>query len=149
MFASSSINEVKRVKNALDSTFDIKDLGQAELFLNIQIYKTTAQSLFLSQRSYLIDVLARLNMQDCKSSSTPMENSLQLNYSDTEAEPKQKRGYMQAIGSLLYAALAKRPDISYFANVYASISRTRTITNCLKCVINLLVPYSTCLFESI
>lgn len=49
-------------------------------------------------------------MSDCKTSSTPMENGLQLTYSHTEAEPEFKRRYMQAIVSLLYAALGNRPD---------------------------------------
>lgn len=126
LFASSSKEEVKRVKNALDSIFGIKDLGNAEFILGIQILRTESRSLFLSQRSYLIDVLARFNMQDCKSTSTPMENRLQLKYSEIEAEPELKRKYMQAIGSLLYAALATRPDLSFAVNYLGRFSNRPT-----------------------
>lgn len=68
-------------------------------------------------------------MSDGKSTSAPMENGLQLTYSETEAVPELIKRYMQAIGSLLYAALGTRPEISFAVNYLGRSSNRPTATH--------------------
>ncbi len=113
LFASSAQTKVDRVKGALHSKFGIKDLGEAEFILGIQVQRHPTGQIFLSQQAYLKDVLARFNMTECRTKDTPMDSGIQLEPSKVEAEPELKRTYLQAIGSLLYATLGTRPDLAF------------------------------------
>ncbi len=129
LFASACQAEVDRVKAALHSKFGIKDLGEAEFIIGIQIQRRPSGEIFLSQKAYLLDVLARFNMSGCKSASIPMEVGVQLQYFDTEADPELKRRYLQAIGSLLYATLGTRPDLAFAVNYLGRFANTPTPTH--------------------
>jgi hypothetical protein len=115
LFASLAQTEVDRVEAALHSEFGIENLGEAEFILGIQVQRRASGQIFLSQQACGKDVRARFNMAECLTKKTPMEPGLQLEISKTKAEPKLKRRYPQAIGSLLYATLGTRPDLAFAA----------------------------------
>lgn len=129
LFASASQAEVDRVKAALHLKFGIKDLGEAEFILGIQIQRRPSGEIFLSPRAYLLDVLARFNTSGCESAPIPMEVGLQLQYSDIEAEPEFKWRHLQAIGSLLYATLGTRPDLAFAVNYLGRFANRPTPTH--------------------
>ena len=54
-------------------------------------------------------------MENCKPISTPVEKGLKLSKGDCPRDDQNKleAPYAQAIGSLMYAMLCTRPDISY------------------------------------
>jgi hypothetical protein len=56
---------------ALQRKFMMKDLGPLHHFLGI-IAERRPQGLFLHQRQYVIDILERADMSDCKHCSTPL-----------------------------------------------------------------------------
>ena len=112
-----------RVKAALNSEFGIKDLCEAECFEHSDSEKASGE-LFISQRAYSLNVLARFNIPGCKAASISMEVGLQSQYSDTEAQPEFQMKYLQAIGSLLYANQGSRPDLA-FAVIYFGWSASR------------------------
>ena len=53
MFTSPDLGEIKRVKKALHEKFGLKNLGEAEYMLGIQIKREGSGSLLLSQEAYL------------------------------------------------------------------------------------------------
>src|SRR5438128_1260663 len=101
------------------SEFDMKDLGVAKKILGMEIIRDRKSGLlFLSQQSYIKKVLHRFNMHDAKSVSTPIAphfklSASQCSASDEEFEYMSRVPYSSAVGSLMYAMVCSRPDLSY------------------------------------
>jgi hypothetical protein len=55
----------------------MKDLGPLHHFLSITM-EHRPQGLFLHQRQYVIDILERAGMSDCKPCSTPIDTQAKL-----------------------------------------------------------------------
>ncbi|KAE8716394.1 hypothetical protein F3Y22_tig00110121pilonHSYRG00025 [Hibiscus syriacus] len=67
LVASKSKEEVQKIKDMLNSEFDMKDLGPVTKILGMEITKNRKKSsLFLSQKSYIQKVLIRFNMHEAK-----------------------------------------------------------------------------------
>ena len=116
---SKSKKDIDRVKSDLSKIFKMKDLGPTTFLLGIQVdHNREARTLSLSQRQYILDMLTRFNMTDCKPVTTPMEPGLRLT-TDTsplnaeDAAEMKTVPYMNAVGALNYLAIATHPDISY------------------------------------
>jgi hypothetical protein len=77
----------------------------------------------LCQREYIAKVLRRFNMENAKQVSTPLaghfKNLSKLYYPKTEEEHKRMEyvPYASAVGSLMYAMVCTRPDISHAVGV--------------------------------
>ena len=67
---SFSIHVITFISN-LAQQFSLKDLGNLAYFLGIEAHYTS-NSLFLSQRKHVKDLLHQLNMVDAKVVSTPL-----------------------------------------------------------------------------
>jgi hypothetical protein len=110
---SSSFALVVEVKEFLKSRFSMKDLGEAEYILGIQIIRNADRtSITLSQRSYMHTILRRFEMEHCKPVLTPMEPGLRLEPLPAGSQPFDVP-YQALIGSLMYLMLATRPDIAF------------------------------------
>ena len=70
-------------------------------------------------------------MQDINPVKTPMDSNLKLKPGEPEAE-NGNNNYASLIGSLMYAAVATRPDIAYVINRLASFT-----ANSIVSIINL------------
>ncbi|GAA5913711.1 hypothetical protein JCM6882_002323 [Rhodosporidiobolus microsporus] len=119
LFVSPSLDEIARVKGGPKAEYGIKDLGDAKFILGIQVHRRSNGGIFLSQCAYLDDVLLRLGQAGTKSALTPMIPNLQLRAAplDYTPEPAFRRRYMQAVGSLMYAMLGTRPDLTHAVGV--------------------------------
>lgn len=122
----------------LSKEFEIKDLGNLPYFLGIEVISLW-HGLRLSQTKYVMDLLKRSNMLECKPCSTPLAAKSQLSASDGDLLLDVTE-YRHLVGSLQYLTLT-RPDISYAVQHVAqfmSISRTshmlavKRILRCLK-----------------
>lgn len=117
--ASPSKTEIDRIKRLLGERFKIKDLGPISYLLGIKVdYNRKSRCLKLSQSQYIIDMLSRFNLSDCKGVSTPMDPGSQLSRKDSPSTPEEisemkKVPYMNAVGALMYLAIASRPDIAF------------------------------------
>jgi hypothetical protein len=74
---SSTAKAADHLLAKLRQTFPIKDLGHLGYFLGIEV-KHQRGSLHLSQQKYISDLLARTNMTEAKTVSTPMAVSDKL-----------------------------------------------------------------------
>jgi hypothetical protein len=116
LLASDSVAELTKVKAELQTCFDMDDMGEASFALGIKITRDrAARTLTISQGGYLRDVLTRFDMQDSRPVGTPMDPKCKLEPStaETELDATGKTQYQSAVGALLHAARATRPDISY------------------------------------
>jgi len=75
------------------------------------------RSIPIDQIGYINRVLDRFEMTDCRKHSTPMEISYKPHAIQAEEPPFDSRTYQKAIGSILYAALGTRRDITYATSV--------------------------------
>lgn len=114
---SNSIKLKKWVKEQLMKRFEMKDLGTASYCLGIKIERDRKNgSISLNQTQYLENTLNRYNMQECHAVTIPLDPNQKLSKGNCK-EPKMANvPYQAAVGSLLYAAQATRPDITYAVN---------------------------------
>lgn len=65
------------LKENLPKEFEIKDLGMLKYFLSIKVAYSKAR-IFLSQRKYVLDLLAKIGMIGGKGAGTPMDPNTKL-----------------------------------------------------------------------
>jgi len=105
------------VKAKLSEKYKITNLGPARQFLGIEIHRDeNGTGISLGQKAFITTILKRFHMQDAHGVTTPMDPNVKLDLADDRGEKeldKDSVKHSQAIvGSLMYAALATRPDIS-------------------------------------
>jgi len=72
IITGSDIEEIAQLKNNLFREFEMKDLGGLKYFLGIEVLRFN-KGIFISQRKYIMDLLAEIEMVDCKPTDTPMQ----------------------------------------------------------------------------
>src|SRR4051812_25018517 len=113
----TNMKVINEVKSFLSKSFDMKDLGEADVILNIKLIKDET-GITLSQSHYVEKILCRFGYFGSKTSPTPYDSSVTLR-KNRRITVDQLR-YSQIIGSLMYLASATRPDISF---VVSKLSR--------------------------
>ena len=106
----TNIDAINEVTCFLSKSFDMKDLGEANVILNIKLLKDES-GITLLQSHYVEKVLSRFGFMDSKPSLTPYDPSVALRKNKKIARDQLR--YSQIIGSLMYLASATRPDISF------------------------------------
>jgi hypothetical protein len=98
----------------LETMFNIKKLGEIRQLLGMEITRHSDGSIFLSQTQYITKILERFQMHNSNPVTTPMDSHVKLTKTpDSENYPEIKRVYQNMVGSLMYAAISTRPDISF------------------------------------
>lgn len=106
----SDLDQINNTKKFLCETFDMKDLGQADVILGVKIIRSN-EGIMLSQSHYVEKVLRKFNHFDCTPVSTPFDPSTKLMPNDGRAFSQNQ--YASAIGSLMYCMTCTRPDIAF------------------------------------
>ena len=123
LLACRSLSALIAVKEQLSRLFSMKDIGEAEYVLGIQISRDRAsRSLSLSQAQYVRGVVERFNMAHANPEWTPCVVKQDLRRATSPATPaeyEQMRSvpYSSAVGAVMYAMLGTRPDIAYAVSV--------------------------------
>ena len=109
VLTASSPDLRHRIIAALQREFSMKDLGELHHFLGMQVQRT-ASGLFLSQHQYMLDILERAGMADCKPCATPVDINPKLS---ADGDPiSDATDYRSLAGALQYLTFT-RPDIAY------------------------------------
>ena len=99
----------------------MKDLGETSYVLGIQIlYDRPSGILRLSQHTYIECILKRFNMQSYSSGKTSIVkgdrfSKGQCPHNDIERDRMKAVPYSPIVGSLMYAQVCTRLDISFMA----------------------------------
>ena len=104
------------VKKALQATFHIEDRGRLHWFLGTRI-RQEAGKVTVDQERYKETMLGRFQMDQGKPSRTPVDLIWKLQTAQSGDEEADQRIYRSLVGSLLYLAKQKRPDIMFTVNV--------------------------------
>jgi hypothetical protein len=105
-------------KRELTSEFEMKDLGLMHYFLGLEVWQRPNE-IFLSKGKYIVEILQRFGIMDCKSMATPMVTNLEL-LSDSSSNLVDPTIYRHLIESLMYLGNT-RPDICFAVNTFESI----------------------------
>jgi hypothetical protein len=105
--------ELTSFKHAMQSEFQMTDLGIMKYFLGIEVDQST-KGIFVCKQKYAADVIKRLCMEDCNLVETPIPLGTKLSKQD-EGPTVDSTLYKSLAGSLLYLTTT-RPDIMYATN---------------------------------
>ncbi len=98
-------------KKKLRKRFEMKDQGEIHYFLGMSIKRDRkTKTMTIDQALYIEKVLKRFSMNECNPVSIPLESGMKFQKSDDSYIDI--TNYQAAIGSLIYAAISTRPDIS-------------------------------------
>jgi hypothetical protein len=104
--------------------FKTKDLGKLSFILGIKVEHSIDGTVRLSQKSYIEKIMLKFNLENTKSTDTPIQPNHNLTR-DLRNEKSSLRKlfdvttYRQALGSLIYLMTCTRPDIAYSIGVLA------------------------------
>jgi len=114
------------VRAKVSEKYTITNLGPARQSLGIEIHRDEiGTGISLGEKAYIPTILRRFGMEHIHSLSTPLNPNIQLDFAKDRGE-KELEGmtdYQAVVGSLMYAALATRPDIPY---VVAALSHSNS-----------------------
>jgi len=112
------------VKAKLSEKYKITNLGPACQFLGIEIHRNDTV-VSLRQKAYITKILRIFGMEHTHVVSTPMDPNIQLDLAKDRGEKELEdiTDYQAVVGSLMYTALATRPDQSY---AVAALSRYKS-----------------------
>ena len=114
----NDIDYLREEKLKISSRFEMEDQGEIHYLLGMSIKRDRANKILtIDQKLYLEGVLKRFGMANCNPVSTPMENGKRFQALTNDDEGVDINEYQAVIGSLVYASIATRPDISAVVGV--------------------------------
>ncbi|XP_016207148.1 uncharacterized protein LOC107647592 [Arachis ipaensis] len=110
IITGSDAEEIEKLRRNIFTDFEMKDLGRLKYFLGIEVLQSS-KGIFISQRKYILDLLAETRMVDCKSIDTPMQVNHKLKIVEGAILADKER-YQRVIEKLIYLSHTQ-PDIAY------------------------------------
>ena len=127
--AAKSMEAIEEVKSELRKHFKLRDLGPTSWLLGVEIIRDRPKhSIYSLPAPVYPHLLERFGLSDCTPVSTPLDPGAKLSTSMSPTTPEdieemRSIPYLQAVGSLMYLAVATRPDIAYAVGVLARFSK--------------------------
>ena len=113
IIVSNDTDFLKAEKLKLKTRFEMEDLGEISYLLGMRITRDRkARTLTIDQNLYLKSVLERFGMSQCKPVATPLEPGKRFEKLPDNEQPVNVSEYQAVLGSLIYASVATRPDLS-------------------------------------
>lgn len=81
ILGSKNKDLINQFNESLSSQFKLKNLGNLQYFLNLEISKST-QGMVVSQRKFILELLEEYGVLSAKPSSTPVELNSKLVHDD-------------------------------------------------------------------
>jgi len=119
VFTGSSAELISDYKSKFNDRYALTDLGPISWLLGIKVTRDRDnRTISLSQTTYIESILERYALTSAKAYATPMVPGVlysrdQSPSTPQEADRMRNVPYREAIGSLMYASLATRPDITF------------------------------------
>jgi transposase InsO family protein len=112
---TNDVTVMGKLKLELQTMFDVTDLGDPNKIVGIEINRDRIRGeLRISQTRYIESILEKYGLADGNSVSTPLDPKVKFEPITPSTEKGNRSNeYASLIGSLMYAAVATRPDIAY------------------------------------
>lgn len=107
--------EWNKLKAMLIERFDTKDMGESTWILGMRITRDRkAGTITLDQELYLTKALEKYGFAQCRTAPTPeIVGAAHQEQTPEMMKPTNKQRYMEIVGTLMYAAISTRPDITH------------------------------------
>ena len=115
-------------KNSMMLEFDMSDLGEMKHFLGIEV-KQCVDGIFICQRRYAKDVLARFGMEDSNAVKNPIVPGTKLR-KDEGGIRVDETLFKQVVGSLMYLTVT-RPDMMFSVSLISRFMARPTMAHWL------------------
>jgi hypothetical protein len=123
LLANKIITEINKLKAQMARTFDMKYLGTKKQILGMEIFRNRRNGkIWLSQQNCVKKIILRFGMNSVKPVFVPFASHFKI-YSSLFPSTKEENEYMSqipyanAVGSLMYAMVSTRLDISHEVGV--------------------------------
>jgi len=126
--ASKSPSAIDKYVQLLFQHFKCRDLGPTRFLLGVAVKRDcSTHTLKLHQCQFVLDLLEKYGMSDCKPVQTPLPPKLVLSHSMSPSMQEEKDlmseiPYLSAVGSLQYLAIMTRPDIAHSVGYLAQFN---------------------------
>ena len=118
LVAAKSQDKVQHVVSIISSIWEVRDLGEPDDFLGIQIVRHSPSSISLHQAPYVAQLCDLFDITSMHPRQLPMDPKLQFK-KDMGESIEQPEQYRKMVGALIHLTNCTRPDISYSVNVLA------------------------------
>ena len=117
------------VKEVLHSRFKMKDMGKLHYCQGITIRQDDMEKkVEIQQKQYILRMLKKYGLQNAKPVSTLADPNMRLRKDDGVIKTMDPVMYQTMVGSLLYAAIAAKPDISQAVGTVSKFSYKAHLT---------------------
>jgi hypothetical protein len=119
LITASSVERMTAFKSGISQHFEMTDLGELGWILGIRVKRDRiSRTISLSQAAYIDLVVKRFNLSTAPPLQTPIDPNAQISKAQSPTTDKQiddmrNVPYREAIGSLMYASIGTRPDITF------------------------------------
>ena len=114
IIASNDDNSVTQLKEDLNKSFKLSDLGPLCYFLGLEIARSK-EGISICQHKYALELLEETCLLACKSSSIPMDPSIKLVQDSPEPVLSDPTVYRRFVGKMMYLTIT-RPGITFAVN---------------------------------
>ena len=111
-----------QVKELLTARYKVTEHGKTRRLLEIGVIRDD-NNIMLAQNRDIDAVLRRFRMEDAHEVKPPMDANVQLDNTKCEDCKADTALYQTIVGSLMYVALATRPDISYWVTTLSRYNK--------------------------
>ena len=112
LIISNDMQAIENVKHNLKEKYKMSDLGLLKWFLGIN-FSIVDNVITMSQSQYLYKLLEKYGMENSKPVSTPCEKIDFAENDDDNLSHISLDEYRSVVGSLVYATICTRPDLSW------------------------------------
>ncbi|KAJ6917850.1 Retrovirus-related Pol polyprotein from transposon RE1 [Populus alba x Populus x berolinensis] len=113
----SNMEQIDVFKIEMKNVFEMTDLGKMTFFLDMEVQQKHNE-IFICQQNYAKEILKKFNMEECISTTTPM-NQKEKFCKEDGATTIDETLYRTLIGCLMYLT-ATRPDIMNATSILSS-----------------------------
>ncbi|RVW82656.1 Retrovirus-related Pol polyprotein from transposon RE1 [Vitis vinifera] len=114
LVTGSNAGFVNKFKAEMEQVFEMTDLGEMSYFLGMEVHQKQNE-IFIYQQKYAKEILKKFKMEECKPTSTPM-NQKEKFCKEDGAKKVDEGLYRSMIGCLMYLT-ATRPDIMHVVSL--------------------------------
>lgn len=118
------------VLEKLKGEFEIT-ISELNYFVGLEIKRNRdLKTIFIHQNNYIEQIVERFNLKEAKSASIPADPHTTLTKKNDDEEGSIEFPYREAVGCLIFAAIATRPDISYATAICSRFLENPTNAHC-------------------
>lgn len=128
LIVGASQESMATVKNHLMQKFTVRDLGDPQKYLGINIDRDRpARLISITQPIYTVNLIKKFGMSDAAIASTPLVSNIVYCSDMGDALSEKDHGiYRELVGALMYLAVCTRPDIAHATGLCARYTHKPT-----------------------